>query len=397
MDTRLNQQCELEWTALESAASQELTTKHLRTVLEGLAELPFHSTHSLRRMLDYLAQAPAFRNQWKAVQLKMGIWLVNPYARMAWWILMTSVLYTWELVAKFRKPIRSMCNIYYRQTASMGRGPDVHDSEQNFLLFRDRDWISSDEEMDGLMQDPDSEAVVWYGVLSHISRRMPKEDAVDKFLSFASRHEIFQFAPVPQSPLPKKKKDKVTYLKEGVTNLSALEWHLLPSIRWRPVRFGSVFKEDCNRFSFYYRYYVFSTTTGHDYLFYYDTTDSAESTIYPHAPRLKTQHLFTRSDTCGVLEWYLNVAHYRTGRLQRVVFKTDPLSDLAVMQEFWAKYHDGQDTITLCLEVQQRLLYERKRWQLIERTGAAVAQIQAFSKLNRWKHDRQTAEFLTFA
>ena len=96
----------------------------MKTVFLGLKDLPFHATASLRSMLDYLSSAQTFGNQWQAQQLKMGLWLCNTYGRTAWFILMSSVLYNWELVAKFRRPLYSSCNIYYRDTPSMARGPN---------------------------------------------------------------------------------------------------------------------------------------------------------------------------------------------------------------------------------------------------------------------------------
>ena len=51
--------------------------------------------------------------------------------------------------------------------------------------------------------------------------------------------------------------DKVCLFKDGAT---------------RPVKMGSVFLDKCNRFSFLYRFYVFSSNTGADHLFYFRTT-----------------------------------------------------------------------------------------------------------------------------
>ena len=56
----------------------------------------------------------------------------------------------------------------------------------------------------------------------------------------------------------------------------------MPSQRWRPVQFGSVFRENCARFSLYYRYYGFSTATGHDYIFYYNSTRNGHPSLYMH-------------------------------------------------------------------------------------------------------------------
>ncbi len=59
-----------------------------------------------------------------------------------------------------------------------------------------------------------------------------------------------------------------------------------------------------------------------------------------------------RTDTCGVLEWYLRMVYNRLGVLMRSNNqKVDPLVDLANLQEFWASYHDGQDVTIMCLEI----------------------------------------------
>ncbi len=143
-------------------------------------------------LLDYLSHAKAYKNQWKAQQLKMGLWLCNPYGRVAWYILLSSTLYTWELVAKFRRPHQSCCNIYYRDTPSMGRGPN-DSSQENKVAFRDCKWFDeaiAEETVD--LKDPD----FWFGLLSHINRTMCP-DVIDKFKTFANQFNFAQFTPVP--------------------------------------------------------------------------------------------------------------------------------------------------------------------------------------------------------
>jgi hypothetical protein len=51
----------------------------------------------------------------------------------------------------------------------------------------------------------------------------------------------------------------------------------------------------------YYRYYVFSTTTGADHIYYYRSTYSKLTTLYPKRPWVPSD-LIVRTDTCGVLE-----------------------------------------------------------------------------------------------
>jgi len=45
--------------------------------------------------------------------LKMGLFLVNIYGRISWYMLVQSVLYTWEVAFKYRKPEIHCHNIYY--------------------------------------------------------------------------------------------------------------------------------------------------------------------------------------------------------------------------------------------------------------------------------------------
>ena len=70
-------------------------------IFKGLQSLPFEATNSVRSLLDFLARYE-FNNDWMAMQLKMGLLLANPYGRLAWYIAVSSMLYTWETVAKLR-------------------------------------------------------------------------------------------------------------------------------------------------------------------------------------------------------------------------------------------------------------------------------------------------------
>lgn len=42
----------------------------------------------------------------------------------------------------------------------------------------------------------------------------------------------------------------------------------------------------------------------------------------------------------------------------------NPIRDLKGMMQYWKRFHDGQDTIVMCLELQQRLLYDEHRLSL---------------------------------
>lgn len=66
----------------------------------------------------------------------------------------------------------------------------------------------------------------------------------------------------------------------------------------RPVYFGNVFMKDCAIFSMYLRYYVLSTTTGADYLFYYRSTHTMATSLYQGARTKLCMH----PETIGLIE-----------------------------------------------------------------------------------------------
>lgn len=218
----------------------------------------------------------------------MGLWFCNPYGRTAWYILMSSVLYTWELLAKFRRPIASQCNIYYRDTTSMARGPDQV-AVVNDVAFRDCAWFI-EEGAEQATGDPD----FWFGVLSHINRDYCIK-VVERFREFATdSHEFTQFTPVPMYTVTTKNRN--VDVKPGVKDLNCQNWRLESAQnRWKPIKLGAVFDKGCNRFSLFYRYYVFCTTTGCDYLFYYGSTGpSQHRSLYPHIPQIEQRKLLSR-------------------------------------------------------------------------------------------------------
>ena len=294
--------------------------------------LPFAATSSVRSMLDYLSSAPTFKNQWQAQHLKMGLWLLNPYGRTAWYILMSSVLFTWEQIAKFKKPSLRPSNIYYRDTPSMARGPDAS-SDENNIKFRDMEWV---EEPDNFAADQD----FWLGVLSHISRRMCS-DVVTKFREFTKTYEFCQFVPLPT--YKNRTRSGEVHMEIGVRFLWRIKW-LLEQMKgkWRPVQLGAVFNENCNRFSLFYRYYVFCTTTGRDYLFYYKSSGtSPHQSLYAHIPAIENTQLLSRRDTRGVLDSYIKTVYVRMGKGERVECEASPQQDLVVMKKYWKLYHDA--------------------------------------------------------
>ena len=52
------------------------------------------------------------------------------------------------------------------------------------------------------------------------------------------------------------------------------------------------------------------------------------------------------------------MVYNRIGTTMRSVNqKVNPLVDLKALSLYWKNFHDGQDTLVMCLEIQQRLLY----------------------------------------
>ena len=57
-----------------------------------------------------------------------------------------------------------------------------------------------------------------------------------------------------------------------------------------------------------------------------------------------------------MLLWYLNIAYKRLNKERKS--NASPFVDLVTMQEYWTKFHLAQDSIVVCLEIEQRLLYD---------------------------------------
>ncbi len=157
----------------------------------------------------------------------------------------------------------------------------------------------------------------------------------------------------------------------GVDSIDNIKWVLdnhngAP----RPFELGTVFNTGCNTFSLLYRYYVLSTSTGADHLFYFRSTGNNSDlvSLYPFNVHLKDCNDFSRKDTRGVLEHYVKLAYRLTGTERKDEIAT-PIDDLKRMVEFWLRYHGKQDSIIICLEIQQRLLYEYCRRKLFKRVA----------------------------
>ena len=81
--------------------------------------LPYDASHSPGAFLDYVCNYPNFDNSYKAVILKTGLYLLNPYARITFYIFLNSLFYTWETVTKLRRPIVTHSNnLIYRDVPS---------------------------------------------------------------------------------------------------------------------------------------------------------------------------------------------------------------------------------------------------------------------------------------
>ena len=63
-----------------------------------------------------------------------------------------------------------------------------------------------------------------------------------------------------------------------------------------------------------------------------------------------------REDTLGYISWYIRYAYWLLGR-QR--FKeASPYDDLLVMFKFWQEGFNQQDTKVICLEIEQKFLFD---------------------------------------
>jgi hypothetical protein len=100
-----------------------LLEEDYQVYFEALDLLPYDSSRSLRSLLDYLSANTENKKRWQPMLLKMGLMLANPYARMAWYILHSSLLYTWECITKFRRADKSKCSIFYKDLPSFKSGP----------------------------------------------------------------------------------------------------------------------------------------------------------------------------------------------------------------------------------------------------------------------------------
>ena len=170
LDYTLHEDSDLEVEGIMNAIGKELIKEHLELIHRTFNQLPFNATRSVRSLLDFIGQQPKLECSWMAQQLKMGLWLTNQIGRLAWYVLFASILYTWEIVAKHRKPeVEAISNIYYRDTPSLGRGAVTKEEQlyESRVEFRDQEFKAP--ETGGYDNN------YWYSVLWHIAYHLPKK------------------------------------------------------------------------------------------------------------------------------------------------------------------------------------------------------------------------------
>ena len=113
--------------------------------------------------------------------------------------------------------------------------------------------------------------------------------------------------------------DKLAYGVQG--DFSKIEWYLDRHENKRPVKFGSVFLKGCNRMSLLYRYYVFSTVTGADHIYYMRSTGNSvtQKSLYPDIKELEDWAAFKHEDTRGVVEYYVQMAYRERQRPRTMI------------------------------------------------------------------------------
>ncbi len=77
-----------------------------------------------------------------------------------------------------------------------------------------------------------------------------------------------------------KKSESTTEYRHEFRSLKHSSNFLCSYGRKRHVKFGSVYLVKSPRFAQLLRYYVFSTTTGADHLFYFRTTNNSQISLY---------------------------------------------------------------------------------------------------------------------
>jgi hypothetical protein len=171
-----------EATDVENLAVHHVFAQQARSDLDKYfnlyMELPYDSTKSLEAVLCFLA-ARQLPNSWKAAQIKMGLFLANDIGRLAWYILHSSLLYTFETLVKFRKERGRtgyrLCNLFYVDLPSASSSAN-NSSWQVIcnLKFRDDPWVDVDDF--SVLQERYKDHDFWLGVLSYPGRRYTADE-----------------------------------------------------------------------------------------------------------------------------------------------------------------------------------------------------------------------------
>jgi hypothetical protein len=122
-DEDFKEDADLEALALFGAHTTLFMGSYWNSFTQVLFILPYDASRSATTFLDYLCNNPRLYFRFKAVILKTGMYLLNPYARVGFYIFLSSVLYTWECVTKMRKAIlKTSPNIIHRNEPSFASG-----------------------------------------------------------------------------------------------------------------------------------------------------------------------------------------------------------------------------------------------------------------------------------
>lgn len=175
---------DIEDQAMNSAPGKKLLQSvSIQTIISGVKSLPFEATQSLRHLLDFLCRYD-FDSCWQAMLLRMGLFLANTQGRLAWYVAVSSILYSYELVVKFRVPTKIGHNIYYADSPTLGtciEGQGNIDWE-NLLQFRDESYYS--ESKINKVSELQDEDTFWYGVLSQLRRGYRRQQLLSCTASF---------------------------------------------------------------------------------------------------------------------------------------------------------------------------------------------------------------------
>lgn len=108
--------------------------------------LPYEASRSPCALLDHLCIHLQIEQRHQAILLKTGLYLINIKGRMAFFTLLGSLLFTFESVARMRKPLKDVrqLNLFYKDIPSYATGPDTNIKAESIagLTFRDEEWHS---------------------------------------------------------------------------------------------------------------------------------------------------------------------------------------------------------------------------------------------------------------